>query len=78
LIHGCPTLLVTGLLAGIQDGLAPWILDDATKFGERKSSILANSVRKTFHINFGEYLIVLVYNSLVKYMRCHNEHFTYG
>jgi hypothetical protein len=48
LVHGCPTILVTGLLAEIQDGLAPWILDEASKYGGRKSSVLVNSVSKTF------------------------------
>jgi hypothetical protein len=50
LVNGCPTILVTGLLVGIQDGLAPWILDEAAKFGGRKLSMLANSVRKSFRL----------------------------
>ena len=78
LVHGCPTTLVTGLLAGIQDGLAPWILDEATKFGGHKSSILANSVRVTFQISFVMFLIILGCDSLVECMRCHSESFMYG
>jgi hypothetical protein len=46
LVHGCPKLHAISLLVGIQDGLSPWILDEDTKFGGRKSSMLANSVRE--------------------------------
>jgi hypothetical protein len=48
LVHGCPISHANGLLVGIQDGLAPWVLDQTAKFGGRKSSMLANSVRTTF------------------------------
>jgi hypothetical protein len=45
LVNGCPAVLMTGLLNNIQSGLAPWILDGASKFGGTKNPVLADSVR---------------------------------
>lgn len=56
-VHRCPRTHATGLLIGIQDGLAPWVLDEATKFGGHKSSVLANTVRKTFQTDLRMSLI---------------------
>jgi len=71
-VYGCPTIHVAGLLVCIQDGLAPWILDEATKFGGRKSSMLANSVRKSYQIDLGMSLTVLGCDSLVECI-CRNK-----
>lgn len=48
LVQGCPAILITGLLTNIQSGLAPWISDEAAKYGGRKTSVLGNSVWKSF------------------------------
>jgi hypothetical protein len=51
LVKRCPEDIIVNLLKNIQDGIVPWVLDEALKYGSRKSPEVATSVSKAGRIS---------------------------